>query len=79
MAKKVIKYAIITVCSVILFITVNQASNAERSIASVGGEVFFLILPLMWWIVGRMAKDFIREHKRIWHKIKHKKRDNKNN
>ena len=75
MVKKAIKYAILIVGSVILFVVVNQASNAERTTASVGGEVFFLILPLMWWIVGRMAKDFIREHKLNWHK----KSDNKNN
>lgn len=75
MVKKVIKYAILIVGSVILFVVVNQASNAERTTASVGGEVFFLILPLMWWIVERMAKDFIREHKLNWRK----KSDNKNN
>lgn len=70
MVKKAIKYVILTVCGVILFITVNQAANAERPAASVGGEASFLILPLMWWIIERTAKDFIREHKRIWHEIK---------
>lgn len=68
--KKAIKYAILTVCGVILFITVNRAANAERSAASVGGEAFFLILPLMWWIVERTVKDLLTEYKRMWLEIK---------
>lgn len=69
-AKKVIKYAIITVCGVILFITINRAANAERPAASVGGEAFFPILPLMWWIVERTVKDLLAEYKRMWLEIK---------
>ncbi len=70
MIKKLIKYAILTVCGVVLFISVNQSANLDRTTPSIGGEAFFLILPLMWWIIERTAKDFIREHKRIWHEIK---------
>ncbi len=73
--KKAIKYAIITVCGAVLFITVNRAANAERSAASVGGEAFFLILPLMWWIVERTVKDLLAEYKRVWLEIKSERGD----
>ena len=69
MAKKIIKYAIITVCGVILFIVVNQASNAERPAPSVGGEIFFLILPVMWWLTEKAIKDIRDEFKRMWREI----------
>lgn len=65
MLKKVIKYAIITICGVILFLVLNQASNKERVVASIGGEGVFFILPLIWWIVERIFKDFINEIKRL--------------
>ncbi len=70
MIKKLIKYAILTFCGVVLFITLNHSSNLERTTPSIGGEVFFLILPFMWWIIERTAKDFIREYKRLLHEIK---------
>lgn len=68
--KIIVKYIIISIVGAILFITVNRAANAERSAASVGGEAFFLILPLMWWIVERTVKDLLAEYKRMWLEIK---------
>lgn len=75
MVKKAIKYAILTVCGVVLFIVGNGAANAERHAASVGGEAFFLILPLMWWIVERTVKDLLAEYKRMWLEIKSERGD----
>lgn len=68
--KIIMKYIIIAIVGVILFITVNRAANTERPAASVGGEAFFLILPLIWWIVERTVKDLLAEYKRIWLEIK---------
>ncbi len=65
MLKKVIKYVIITICGVILFLVLNQAANKERVVASIGGEGVFVILPLIWWVVERVFKDFINEIKRL--------------
>lgn len=64
MLKKVIKYAIITICGVILFFVLNQAANKERVVSSIGGEGVFIILPLIWWVVERTFKDLINELKR---------------
>lgn len=64
MLKKVIKYAIITICGMILFLVLNQVANKERVVASIGGEGVFIILPLIWWVVERTFKDLINELKR---------------
>ena len=72
MIKKTVKYVILTICGVILFVIVNRAANIERPTASVGGEMFFLILPILWWVVGRTVKDLISEIKRKWREIKSK-------
>ena len=69
-AKKAIKYAILTVCGVILFIALHQAANAERPAAGVGGEVLFLACPLLWWAAVKTVKDPLKECKRIWLEIK---------
>lgn len=73
--KIIVKYIIIAIVGAILFIIVNRAANAERSAASVGGEAFFLILPLMWWIVERTVKDLLAEYKRMWLEIKSERGD----
>lgn len=65
MLKKVIKYVIITICGVILFLVLNQTANKERVIPSIGGEGVFVILPLIWWIIERVFKDFINDIKRL--------------
>ena len=75
MVKKIIKYALITACGVILFVVLNQASNAERPAPSVGGEIFFLILPVMWWLIEKAIKDIWGEFKRMWREIKSENND----
>lgn len=73
--KKAIKYAILTVCGVILFYVTHRAALPERPRGGYGGEVFFLALPLFWWIVERVIKDFIGEMKRQWAEIKAESED----
>lgn len=68
--KNMIKYAILAVCGVILFIALHQAANAERPAAGVGGEALFLACPLLWWVAEKTAKDALKECKRIWLEIK---------
>lgn len=68
--KNMIKYAILAVCGVILFIALHQAANAARPAAGVGGEVLFLACPLLWWVAEKTAKDALKECMRIWLEIK---------
>lgn len=65
-----IKYLIITVSGLVLFLTLNRAANAERIADSVGGEGLFLFLPLLWWLTERTIKDLFSEWKRMWQEAK---------
>ncbi len=63
-AETVLKYAIITMCGLILFTLANDAANAERISNSVGGEAVFVLLPVLWWVVERSIKDAATEAKK---------------
>lgn len=63
-AETVLKYAIITMCGLILFTLANDAANAERISNSVGGEAVFVLLPVLWWVVERSIKDAAAEAKK---------------
>lgn len=60
----VLKYAIITVCGLILFTLAHDSANAERISNSVGGEAIFVFLPVLWWVVERTIKDSVAEAKK---------------
>lgn len=64
-AETVLKYAIITMCGLILFTLANDAANARRVSDSVGGEAVFVLLPVLWWLVERSIKDAIAEAKQV--------------
>ncbi len=68
--KVLIKYITITVCGLILFVIVNRAACPMRSTPSIGGEGFFLISPLFWWITERTVKDLADGFKRLWREVK---------
>lgn len=63
-AETVLKYAIITMCGLILFTLANDSANAERISNSVGGEAVFVLLPVLWWVVERSIKDAAAEAKK---------------
>lgn len=65
-----IKYLIIAVSGLVLFLNLNRAANAERIADSVGGEGLFLFLPLLWWLTERTIKDLVSEWKRLWREAK---------
>ena len=61
-----VKYALITVIGILLFVNLNQAANAERVADSVGGEGLLLFLPVLWWLTERTIKDLVGEWKKEW-------------
>lgn len=60
-AETLLKYAIITMCGLILFTLANDSANAERISNSVGGEAVFVLLPVLWWIIEGTIKDSVAE------------------
>ena len=60
-AETVLKYAIITMCGLILFTLAIDCAYAERISKSVGGEAVFVLLPVLWWIIEGTIKDSVAE------------------
>lgn len=60
-AETVLKYAIITMCGLIIFTLANDSANTERISNSVGGEAVFVLLPVLWWVIERAIKDSVAE------------------
>lgn len=72
--KTALKYIIIAVVGVILFFLTHRAALTERTTGGIGGEVVFIILPLIWWLVERTVKEFAAEIKKESHKNKYDKK-----
>lgn len=57
--KAAIKYISLAIGGLILFAATSQTANAQRPTASIGGEAFFLIIPLIWWLVEETFNDYV--------------------
>lgn len=51
------KYAILTVCGILLYLYVAKYALAQRGYFAVGGEGFLLLLPVFYYIVAAMIHD----------------------
>lgn len=59
----VVKYVFLTACGLILYRAGAACALAERGYIAVGGEVFFLLLPLFYSLFSILIRDTIREVK----------------
>lgn len=62
----VIKYAILTLLGVILYKAAADYALQIRGYCAVGGEVFILSLPLLYYAVSKSVKDTVEESKHDW-------------
>jgi hypothetical protein len=62
------KYAALTLVGVLLFRAGQARALAERGYEALGGEVVALFLPVLYWMVVRVARDIlnIKEGKGTW-------------
>lgn len=64
------KYAALTLVGVLLFRAGQAHALAERGYEALGGEVFALFLPVLYWMVARVVRDTLdaRGGKDTWQK-----------
>ena len=55
--KKVIKWVLISVVSVIAFVIAHKLATMERSYKAIGGEMFMLLIPFFVWYVQDCKKQ----------------------
>ena len=63
MTNRIIKYAALTVCGFALFFAFNRLETVRRGYDAIGGEMFFVLLPVLWLIIGKTIKDIARDLK----------------
>ena len=52
--KKIIKWFLIILLSVLLFALSNKFASLSRGYNAVGGEIFMLLIPFAVWIAPKM-------------------------
>ena len=56
--KKFVKWALISILSVILFVLAHKLATAERTYNAIGGEMFMLLIPFFVWYIQDCVKFF---------------------
>ena len=59
----VAKYILLTGGGVLLYIMAAKYALTERGYFAVGGEVFFLLLPVLYYVATTVIHDYIRDIK----------------
>ena len=59
----VVKYAALTVAGILLFRAGAAHAYAQRGYFAVGGEVFALLLPLIYYAISSTVRDIIADVK----------------
>lgn len=57
----VAKYVFLLAVGIVLFKQANAYAYAQRGYEAIGGEVFFLLLPLLWYLITTTIRDTLRE------------------
>ena len=55
--QKALKYVVITVLGIVLYVHTAEAAEIERGYKAYGGEVILLMLPLWWLLIEGTIKD----------------------
>lgn len=60
------KYAALTLLGVLLFKAGAARALEDRGYSAIGGEVFALFIPVIYWACSRVIRDFIEDMKHEW-------------
>lgn len=55
------KYAFLLAVGIVLFKQANAYAYAQRGYEAIGGEGFFLLLPLLWYLITTTIRDTVRD------------------
>lgn len=56
-AETALKYVLIAILGVVLYVHTAEAAEIERGYKAYGGECFFLLLPLWWFLIEVSVRD----------------------
>ena len=59
--KPFLKYAALTAVGILLYYILHGQATAERGYEAIGGEVFALFIPGLWYIIETSFRDWKQE------------------
>lgn len=65
-----LKYALIAILGVVLYVHTAEALEIERGYKAYGGELIILLLPIWWIFIEKMARDIVAEAKQMYEEVK---------
>lgn len=60
---KILKYLALFLVGVILFKLAAAQALIDRGYSAVGGEVFFLFLPVIYYLISKIVRDWLDDLK----------------
>lgn len=58
-----VKYAVLTVCGVLLYLLAAKHALTERGYFAIGGEGLLLLLPVIYGILSAVIRDWLKDLK----------------
>lgn len=59
----IVKYAVLTVCGILLYLLAAKQVFVKRGYFAIGGEDLFLLLPVFYGVTHAVIRDWIKEIK----------------
>ena len=57
--RPILKYAALTLLGFILFKMAAKQARHDRGYAAIGGEAFFLFLPVFYYLISKTVRDWL--------------------
>jgi len=64
MKNKLLKWTGITISGILLFMAGSRQAFRYRGYDAIGGEVFLLLLPVIYYVIEQTALELVEEIKR---------------
>lgn len=62
--RPILKYLALTLLGFLLFTMAAKQARLDRGYAAIGGEVFFLFLPVFYYLISKTVRDWLDDLKK---------------
>lgn len=62
--RPVLKYLALTLLGFMLFMMAAKQARIDRGYSAIGGEVFFLFLPVFYYLISKTVRDWLDDLKK---------------
>jgi hypothetical protein len=65
MKRQILKYIALAVIGVALSLAAHQYATESRGYEAIGGEFVFVLLPVLWWFLEQIIRDWLKEWRKL--------------